>query len=509
MGRIDIAGPGGQRCLVAMLLPRPLRRSLLSCGLAFVLASGQIAAAAEPAPLAIAGAWQGTIEAPQGPFEVGFRFARRPDGRIDFHLHLPAMRMFDQQIGPYAEERDGQYAVPFLDTFFHLQGERLVGTFGKANLPLTLTRGDAYTQAAPATPAPAAPAPQWRYDLGAPTFASPVVHDGVAYVGARDGKFHAVRTADGTAVWTATTPNRIDGRAVIAGDSLYFVDGKIDLVCLALADGALRWRTPLHDTALAGGPAADNPTFNRRTATPLVVGDTVYAGSSDGGLYALDAATGATRWRFDAGGPVFTGVTRLDDGSLLFGTMAGAVVRIDARGREIARGQTGGPVSTTPTVIDGIVVVGCRNYMLYGFNLHDGSPAWSYSYGFSWVESTPAVRDGLFYLGGSDWARVSAFDPQTGRPRWSTPVNGMTWGTPAVTEDSVFAGVTCQRGALIAHEGGIVALDRRTGAIKWRHPMTFPSEQMPFGGIAGSIALDGDRLIAAGFDGQLIALPAQ
>jgi outer membrane protein assembly factor BamB len=147
--------------------------------------------------------------------------------------------------------------------------------------------------------------------------------------------------------------------------------------------------------------------------------------------------------------------------------------------------------------------------MLYGFNLRDGSLAWSYSYGFSWIESTPSIRDGLFYIGGSDWARVSEFDPKTGRPHWATSVGGMTWGTPAVGSDTVFAGVTCQKGALIPHKGGIVALDRKTGALKWRHPMTFPNEQMPFGGVAGSLVLDGDKVIAAGFDGNLIALPAK
>lgn len=467
------------------------------------------AAAPAPAPLAIAGAWKGEIAAPQGPFELGFRFARLPDGKIELGLHFPAMRVFDQKLGPFVEEKDGAFTVPLLDIAFRLADDTLVGTFGKAHLPMTLARGDDFSPAPPAVPEPAAPPALWEYDLGALTFASPVVQDGIAYVGARDGKFHAVRTSDGSAVWTFAGPHRIDGRAVLAGDAIFFVDGKVDLVCLARADGSLRWRVPLHDAALAGAPAADNPTFNRRTATPLVVGDTVYAGSTDGGLYALDAASGVKRWRCAAGAPVFTGVTRLEDGSLLFGTMDGSVVRVDATGRELARMKAGGAVTTTPVVLAGVVVVGCRDYMLYGFHLHDGAPAWKYSYGFSWVESTPAVRDGVFYVGGSDWARVSEFDPRTGRPRWATIVGGVTWGTPAVTADTVFAGVTCQRGALIAHAGGIVALDRRTGAIKWRHPMTFSDDKIPFGGIGGSLAVDGDRIIAAGFDGKLIALPAK
>ncbi len=488
------------------------RRQLCVLALAGLLAlslSAQTQPASGPAPLAIAGAWQGAIQAPQGPLEIGFRFARLPDGKIDLSLHMPSMHLYDQKVGPYAEEKDGGYAVPMLDIAFRLEGGELRGTFGKAHLPMTLIRGEKFSTA-PALPAPApAPPPLWEHRLGSATFASPVVHDGVVYVGARDGKFHAVRAGDGAGVWVWSGPNRIDGRAVVAGESLWFVDGSCDLVCLNRTDGALRWRRPLHDVALAGHPPANDPTFNRRTATPLVVGDTVYAGSSDGGLYALDAATGAVRWRFAAGAPVFSGVNRLGDGSLLFGAMDGSVVRLDASGKEISRFKAGGPVVTTPVVIDGIVIVGSRDYMLYAFHLGDGSPAWKYSYGFSWVESTPTVHDGLFYLGGSDWARVSAFDPKTGRPVWATVVGGMSWGTPAVTPRTVYAGVVCQRGALIPHRGGLVALDRATGAITWRFDQTFPDEKYPFGGTPGSIAVAGDRIIAAGFDGMLRAIAVE
>jgi len=484
------------------MFSRPLS---LACLLLLAAAGLPAQPAAEPAPLAIAGAWHGAAQAPQGPLELGFRFARLPDGKIDLTMHMPSMHVFDQKLGPFVEEKDGSFTVPFLDIAFRLEGAELRGTFGKAHLPMTLHRGDQFSSA-PATPVPApAPPPLWEYQLGSLTWASPVVHDGVAYVGARDGKFHAVRASDGVAVWTWSGPNRIDGRAVVAADSVLFVDGKINLVCLNRADGSLRWRAPLHDEKIAGGPAPDNPTFNRRTATPLVVGDSIHVGSNDGGLYTLELATGAVRWRFAAGAPVFTGVTLLDDGSLLFGAMDGSVIRIDSAGKELSRVKAGGPVVTTPVVVGGNVVVGSRDYMLYAFAFPGGAPAWKYSYGFSWVESTPAIHDGLFYLGGSDWARVSAFDGKTGRPVWATAVGGMSWGTPAVTAHTVYAGAVAQMGALVTHRAGLVALDRATGAIKWRFAQGSPTEKLPFTGTPGSIAVSGDRIIAAGFDGIMRA----
>ena len=53
-----------------------------------------------------------------------------------------------------------------------------------------------------------------------------------------------------------------------------------------------------------------------------------------------------------------------------------------------------------------------------------------------------------------------------------------------------------------------MALDRSTGAPRWQLLAAVPPEN-GFGGYAGSLALAGDKVIAAGFDGRLIALPAR
>jgi outer membrane protein assembly factor BamB len=312
-------------------------------------------------------------------------------------------------------------------------------------------------------------------------------------------------------VWTWTGPNRIDGSAVIASDSLCFVDGKNDLVCLNRADGTLRWRTALYDEKLAGKALPDNPTFNRRTAKPLVLDGVVYCGSADGGLYALDAATGKTIWRHESGAPVFSGVALSGTDTLAYGTMDGSVVLLNRHTqKEILRGRTGGGVVTTPVVAGDKVLIGSRDYFLYGLNLTDGTVAWKYSYWFSWIESTGVLRDGIFYVGASDYRRVTAFDPETGHALWGTDVRGLDWGSPLVVGETVFIGTVDQNypGTAIQHTGGIMALDRRTGAVKWQYLSPKPAENS-FGGYAGTLASDGQRIFAAGFDGNLIAFPVE
>jgi outer membrane protein assembly factor BamB len=41
-------------------------------------------------------------------------------------------------------------------------------------------------------------------------------------------------------------------------------------------------------------------------SSPTVVGETVFVGSGDGHLYAVDRATGTRKWAFDAREPIFS-----------------------------------------------------------------------------------------------------------------------------------------------------------------------------------------------------------
>src|SRR5690606_27615370 len=156
----------------------------------------------------------------------------------------------------------------------------------------------------------------------------------------------------------------------------------------------------------------------------------IYCGSTDGGLYAIDTATGDVRWRHNAGAAVFSGIGPDDDGGLWFGTMAGDIVRLDPASRtETHRFSTGGGVVTTPVLAAGHVIVGSRDYQLHGFPRRPPAEPWRHAFWFSWVESTPVARDGILYVGSSDYARITALDPANGHTRWRTIVQGMTWGS--------------------------------------------------------------------------------
>jgi outer membrane protein assembly factor BamB len=298
------------------------------------------------------------------------------------------------------------------------------------------------------------------------------------------------------------------GEALATDDAVYFLDEQCALVCLGRTDGHLKWRIALSEHAPAAALAPANPTFNHRTAVPVIEAGTLYVGSVDGTIFAVEAATGKVLWRQAAGAPIYSAVA-IDGDELVAGCYDGTVLKVNRHTREVtARATLGGAIASAPVVAGGTIVVGCRDYLLYGLQRANLAVSWRDSFWFSWIESTPNLVDGAIYIGGSDYRRVSKIDPAGGATDWTTDVGGMAWGTPVVTTDTIFAGTSSQNPAVIKHTGGIAALDRHTGKVKWRHVVP-PAEGAERAGYLGSLVLCDGQVIGAAYDGTLIAFPAR
>ncbi len=485
------------------MTPR-IRRALSF--LAFVSITFVARSAAQDAFDPLEGVWSGKVTSPQGSVDVAFRFTRRDDLH-EAAFDIPELFIHDVALGP-VDERDEHVRIQLLELELHREGAKLIGTFALSHLPIELAHGGSFAPKPPDPIDPVGPEPRWTHVLGAPTWGSVVARDGTLYIGAENGEMSAVSATDGQSIWTAKGFARIDGSSLATDDALFFVDGASVLHALSRANGEERWKFELHDRALAGHPVPDNETFNRRTATPLAVGGALYVGSSDGGFYAIDAQSGKKLWRSEVRAPVHAEAALIGSDRLIFGTMDGSLVTLElAGGRELARTKLGGAIVSRPLVVADRTIVGTRDYWLVGL-APDGHAVWKDSFWMSWVESTPVQVDGVGYVGSSDLRRVTAFEPATGIARWASDVRGMAWGTPVVGARTIYIGTAAQSGVIIAHSGGITALDRKTGAMRWRR-VTKPAAGAPIWGYVGSLASDGKLVFAAGLDGQLVAFAVE
>jgi outer membrane protein assembly factor BamB len=139
---------------------------------------------------------------------------------------------------------------------------------------------------------------RWKADAGPAIKASPSFHNGVVYYGDYGGNVHAVRAADGHQLWETSAAKLggagpFYGSPAIAGNLLYETSTNGTLYALDLS-GHEKWHFATHA-----------PIYGSAAVAPVAgVGPTVFTGSYDHRLYALDAATGKQRWNRGVRGPI-------------------------------------------------------------------------------------------------------------------------------------------------------------------------------------------------------------
>jgi len=470
--------------------------------LLFALSSVAVRAA-DAARDPVEGLWLGSAGTDRERIEVGLDFYRDAEGKLRLKLTQPIMNYFGIA-DPGEVKREGNRVVDealFLDLV--LDGDALTGHYPGPKSAAAFRRVDKLPAEAKPPEFPAA-APLWQARLNGQVYASPIVADGVAYIGTTGGTFNAVDTKTGKIAWAFGAGGPIFGAAAVAGDAVYFACDNGFLFKVERASGKEVWRYDLGDRAVPRVlPHPIAFSWDWLGAQPVVADGAVYVGAGDGGFHAVDASTGQRQWRFAASAKIRSGAA-ISGNDVFFGSADHFVYALDRRtGAEHWRFDTKADVDSTPVIHDGKLLIGNRGYGLFALAAESGSELWKNFFWGSWVESTPRVVDGTIYIGSSDLRRVSAIDPADGRVIWRSDVYGWTWGTPVVTQDRIYAGAAGGTPYELHHVASFSTLDRKTGKLIARWPIADTGGHQ--WGIAGSPALAGDSIVFATIAGSLYA----
>lgn len=189
---------------------------------------------------------------------------------------------------------------------------------------------------------------------------------------------------------------------------------------------------------------------------------TVYFGSGDGHLYAVNAKNGALRWKFNTGDVVHASPV-LDSARVYIGAFNGVMYALEkSTGKEVWRFKTvghrffpKGEVQGTAALSDGLVTVGARDYNIYALDAAKGYAHWNRTFPRGWALSLTA-DDTALYTGTSDDDVIVAFEAGTGTELWRTDLRFNTFGRAALDDSLLYIGTLL---------GQVHALDRRTGRI--------------------------------------------
>ncbi len=213
-------------------------------------------------------------------------------------------------------------------------------------------------------------------------------------------------------------------------------------------------RTVLWKFAVAG----------RIVSSPVVVGEAVYFGSSDGSLYAVGRADGSALEVHDGQrGPRVSGRIRR---CRLHRQLGSQHVRTGRRhGQELWRFQTGEDttihnqvgIAGSAAVARGVVYFGCRDGHFYAVDARTGAQRWSHDNKMGWVIASPAIKDGVVYFPTSDGTRFKALNAETGALKYDLETKAISFSSPAIADNVIYFG---------SSDGWMHALDLATGAVK-------------------------------------------
>lgn len=174
--------------------------------------------------------------------------------------------------------------------------------------------------------------------------------------------------------------------------------------------------------------------------SPAVIDDTVYIGSYDGNMYALETATGSERWRFRTADRIDSSPAYFRN-TLYFGSFDQNVYAVDARtGREKWRLGTGEFIRSGPYVDDEHVYVGGGCWILECHQYYDIEPAHG---------ERVTDRSGILY----------AIDRASGEIDWWRRFDGGAMGSPLSDGDSIY---------ISTNEGRVYSFTKDRGIQEWQ-----------------------------------------
>jgi outer membrane protein assembly factor BamB len=276
------------------------------------------------------------------------------------------------------------------------------------------------------------------------------VVEGVVVVASRDGILHGVAASSGAQVWKLESgpelplPWGYEGwdyilsSPAVAGDRAFWGSGDGNIYAVDPASGRVHWKYP---------------TSGRVRSTPAVSGDLLAVGNSEGVVYALDTRNGEELWHFQTEGATLNsadfGFDRrqissspaIRDGTVYVGSRDASLYALDARDGEPVWvfSEDSAWIIATPAVTEDRVISGrSSSGNVRALNRETGEEEWHFEAG-AYVYSSPVVVGNTAYMGQGDGGFV-AVDIHTGRERWSYRTGNAIYSTPVVHQGRIFVG---------------------------------------------------------------------
>ncbi len=342
---------------------------------------------------------------------------------------------------------------------------------------------------------------KWELNLGANVQGSPVIVDGLVYVGCYEAStqhnyLKCLNAVTGADVWSFTVPSgSVSCSPAVHLGKIYFGtnwgDGKFR--CLDAGTGAAIWTATIGDVY---------------TASPLVHNDTVFVGIVYGGVVALSTSDGSVLWETSSvgymhsspaydngvlyvcgdalnattGNIIWSSFYNLDSspvvqyGRVYGQTDDGYVVCLEAStGSSIwvkdlyDYGDNWNAITSTPCVANYRVYAGIQLGDIFCFDAFNGTTLWTKQMSSDVIASPIASGNSLVYF---ITEAANCINPETGEILWEDYL----YGWSSTSTPTIYGGLlySCWSGGIVCY-GGADSSEDSDGDGVYNHVDAFPN----------------------------------
>ncbi|TKJ40641.1 hypothetical protein CEE37_06670 [candidate division LCP-89 bacterium B3_LCP] len=288
----------------------------------------------------------------------------------------------------------------------------------------------------------------WSVDLGSAVYTSPVVADGEVYLSTTNAQLYAFDQETGVQLWQVPLGSWLDVPPTFHQNKLFFGSNDHKVYCLDAQSGNVLWQAQ---------------TGSWVKSSPLVFDGKVFVGSSDHHFYAFDINTGTELFRIPLNGDVITAPST-DGTDVFFAGDDEMIHAITTNGNSLWSVSMGGAVYCAPVCAENKIIYGTiangegLSYnRIVALDAANGSQVWMQQLAqYDFLYGTPAVGYGSVYIPDCQ-GTVHAYDINDGNLIWERSLGDWALqSSPALSNGVLYLG---------SNDGYIYALDAFTGVV--------------------------------------------
>lgn len=232
----------------------------------------------------------------------------------------------------------------------------------------------------------------------------------------------------------------------------------------------------------------------------------IYMGNIDGAFFCIEANTGKALWQLPLEGAAITRPCMDAQGNIYASTQAGSVYRIKDKKIHAVR-KLVGRLPNSPVLVGHILVTGSTSDFLTGLTAHDLAIRWQQTLSSDVLAGPFALGDNVVVITAD--SRIQGCHGETGTLRWSHTLPALPSAEPFTHGGRIY--LSLENGTIMAYSGQgqkifdnkagnapmgppvtdgrhlfvgdgfghFMALDARSGALKWKYAANEPIASQP------------------------------